>query len=333
MANTEDSIAACLRQLNLQVLERGWLSSNNIVFRAAGGHAATVVDTGYDSHSNQTAELVRRSLGGAPLERVVNTHLHSDHCGGNSALQAAWGCEAWVPSVSFDAVRQWDETRLTYQATGQTCQRFEVHEGLAPGSKVGLGGCTWDVLAAPGHDPDALMFFQVDSGVLISGDALWEQRLAIIFPELTGQSGFSATRQVLETIEALEPKIVVPGHGRAFGDVPAAIAASRRRLDHFEAVPAKHMIHAARSLAMFHMLEMRQRDFDGLVQWMSKTAIFAGLVTNSSERACRDSSVTATSVVERLIADGLLQRDRNQVSIQARPEMAKGPDSLESGPF
>jgi len=66
------------------VLERGWLSSNNIILRGPVGTA--VVDSGYWTHSAQTVELVARAAGSVPVSTVVNTHLHSDHCGGNSAL-------------------------------------------------------------------------------------------------------------------------------------------------------------------------------------------------------------------------------------------------------
>ena len=69
-------------------LERGWLSANSVVF--TGPEGAAVVDTGYCSHAEQTVALVQAALGGRALERILNTHLHSDHCGGTGALQAAW---------------------------------------------------------------------------------------------------------------------------------------------------------------------------------------------------------------------------------------------------
>ena len=75
----------------MRVFERGWLSSNNILFTGPG--PATLVDTGYLTHAAQTLALVERALDGQPLERLINTHLHSDHCGGNAALQARHGRE------------------------------------------------------------------------------------------------------------------------------------------------------------------------------------------------------------------------------------------------
>jgi glyoxylase-like metal-dependent hydrolase (beta-lactamase superfamily II) len=70
---------------NVVVFERGWLSSNNILF--VGEDETALVDTGYATHAEQTLALVGSALGSRPLDRVLNTHLHSDHCGGNAALQ------------------------------------------------------------------------------------------------------------------------------------------------------------------------------------------------------------------------------------------------------
>ena len=96
----------------LTVLERGWLSANNIVFAAAAGDAegAAVVDTGYVTHSEQTLALVAETLQGQPLARILNTHLHSDHCGGNAALQAAYPqVQTWIAPGQADDVRHWNE--------------------------------------------------------------------------------------------------------------------------------------------------------------------------------------------------------------------------------
>ena len=70
----------------MRVLERGWVSSNNILLFDSDD-SATLIDTGYVAHSEQTLLLVRHALGGRKLARIINTHLHSDHCGGNALLK------------------------------------------------------------------------------------------------------------------------------------------------------------------------------------------------------------------------------------------------------
>ena len=53
----------------ITVLERGWVSSNNIVFD--DGDCASVVDTGYAIHAQQTVQLVRAALAGTDLGEHV----------------------------------------------------------------------------------------------------------------------------------------------------------------------------------------------------------------------------------------------------------------------
>ncbi|MGE5622410.1 MAG: MBL fold metallo-hydrolase, partial [Bacillota bacterium] len=139
---------------SMHVFQRGWLSSNNILFVGSGETA--LIDSGYVTHSAQTVALVSHALQGRPLDRLINTHLHSDHCGGNAALQDAFGCRTAIPAAEADKVRAWNEEALTYAATGQSCARFGFDETIAPGDVLTLGGMTWQALGAPGHDPHSL---------------------------------------------------------------------------------------------------------------------------------------------------------------------------------
>lgn len=236
----------------MRVFERGWLSSNNVLFL---GDEPTLVDSGYVSHAAQTVALVAHALPeGQPLARLVNTHLHSDHCGGNAALQAHYGCRTWVPAAEADPVRHWDERRLSFEATGQQCTRFTFDETLSPGDAITLGDHEWLVLGAPGHDPHALMLYNAAHGILISGDALWERGFGVIFPELDGASGFADQAAVLDLIEQLDVSIVIPGHGKPFADIDGALAASRARLAYLQADPARNARNALKVLIVFRLM-------------------------------------------------------------------------------
>ena len=77
---------------DIAVFERGWLSSNNVLLRGRDGEGATLIDSSHCLHAAQTVALVQRALQPSQaLTRVVNTHLHSDHCGGNAAIRRAFG--------------------------------------------------------------------------------------------------------------------------------------------------------------------------------------------------------------------------------------------------
>ncbi len=308
-----------LDTLGLTVLERGWLSANQAVFRAHGATPATVVDTGFCRHAEQTLALIDQALGGEPVGRIVNTHLHSDHCGGNEALQRRGDIETWIPASSMLAVKRWDEAALTYRLTDQPCPRFVAEHALVPGECIVLGEASWQIHAAPGHDMDAVMLFEPQTRTLIAGDALWEQRLAIIFPELVGEYGFGPARATLSLVERLQPRAVLPGHGRPFGDVAQALASSRERVAAFERHPERHAQHAARALLVFHLLEVRQAGFDELVDWMRLAPIYRIVV----QRAGLDETgarVWAGGHVRRLVDDGVLVQHGDQVSVQPQAQ-------------
>lgn len=203
---------------DVQVLERGWLSSNNVLI--VGRDSVALVDSGYATHTDQTLALVRSALGSRTLDTLVNTHLHSDHCGGNAALQAAYPrLRTLIPPGQAAAVQAWDPCALSYEPTGQLCPRFRFDGVLAPGGTVQLGDLHWQVHAAPGHDPHSVVLFEPGSRTLLSADALWENGFGVVFPELEGEHAFEEIASTLLLIEQLQPAVVVPGHGCPFSDV------------------------------------------------------------------------------------------------------------------
>ena len=263
---------------NVTVLERGWLSSNNILIHpAAGEDGALLVDTSHVNHAAQTVQLLQHALGDTPLARIVNTHLHSDHCGGNATLQAHFGAPVSVPQRSAAAVSAWDEDRLSYRATGQTCPPFTLAGSVAPGDTLRAGGMDWQVLEAPGHDPDSVMLFEPGHGLLISADALWENGFGLVFPELAGEQGFADTARVLDAIERLPVRWVVPGHGAPFSDLAGALGRARSRLAAWQAAPERHARHALKVLAKYHLMEVRAEPIEQLVAWAESAPLVTGL--------------------------------------------------------
>jgi glyoxylase-like metal-dependent hydrolase (beta-lactamase superfamily II) len=267
--NTVSALEA-LASAGVSVFERGWLSANNVLIQGNGPTA--LVDSGYCSHANQTLALVKQALEGRPLDLLLNTHLHSDHCGGNAALQNAFPeLETRIPPGQAQAVSEWDPVALTYTPTGQECPRF-VHQGLLqPGSSVQLGSLTWDVHGAKGHDPHSIILHQPATGILISADSLWENGFGVVFPELEGVDAFDEVRETLDLIEALEPRIVIPGHGPVFHAVGVALQRARSRLAQFRDSPDKHLRHAIKVLIKFRLLDWQKVPRRQLVEWAQKT--------------------------------------------------------------
>lgn len=247
---------ADLLPASMRVFERGWLSSNNVLF--IGSDTTALVDSGYLTHAPQTLALVRHALGGRKLDRLINTHLHSDHCGGNAALQAEYRCHTAIPLAEAAKVRAWDEEALSYKATGQQCARFGFDATIAPGNLLSLGDMPWQALAAPGHDPHSLIYYCEQEGILISADALWQNGFGVIFPELDGESGFEETRDTLALIDSLDVRLVIPGHGAPFTDVKEALARANSRVDYLAAAPVRNAENAVKVMLKFLLLERQQ---------------------------------------------------------------------------
>ena len=290
----------------ITVLERGWLSANHIVFR--GKHSGTaVVDTGYCAHAAQTVALLASALEGRALERILNTHLHSDHCGGNAALQAAWtGVQTFIAPGQAAQVQQWDAWALSYTPTGQECPQFRADALLQPGTEVVLGDAPWQIHAAPGHDTHAIVLFEPYARVLISGDALWENGFGVVFPELEGEAAFAEVAATLDLIERLAPRTVIPGHGAVFTDTPRALEVARRRLDGFARAPAKHALYAAKVLLKYKLLEWQQIGIPDLTAWAQATPYFGML--RARHFAAQTEAEWLQSLADELVRSGAAVR-------------------------
>ena len=298
-----------MRQTTLEglaVFERGWLSSNNILLHGAEGEHATLIDSGYVTHAEQTLALVRHALRpGQTLAYIVNTHLHSDHCGGNASLARAFGARIVIPPGDADAVAAWDEDRLSYKLTNQQCERFAFDALLRPGESLRVGTRTWQAHAAPGHDPHSLILFDAHKGVLISADALWANGFGVVFPELDGAMGFDGVAATLNLIDSLDARLVIPGHGTPFDDVAGALQRARSRLAAFRAEPARHARHGIKALAKYHMLEVGSQPLPELLAWFAATPI-AQQVCQRVGRPEGSAPAWGGRLVAELIAQGAL---------------------------
>ena len=275
-------MAAVTLPAGVSVFERGWLSSNNILVQ--GAHSSVLIDSGYCTHAEQTLALLDSALQGRPLDVLINTHLHSDHCGGNALLQARYpALQTHIPPGHAKYVRVWDAFALSYTPTGQSCPLFGFDAVLQPGTDMRLGDLVWQVHAAPGHDPHSVILFEPQSRTLVSADALWEQGFGVVFPELDGLHAFAEVGDTLDLIEHLAPAVVIPGHGSPFADVAQALVVARRRLDGFVSHPAKHRHYAAKVLLKFKLLEAQAMERETLQAWALGTGYFASLLSPSGD--------------------------------------------------
>jgi len=198
--------------------------------------------------------------------------------GGNAALYARYACRISIPIGEAPLIEQWDEEALMLGYADQVCERFGYDDTLAPGDTLSLGGLDWQIHAAPGHDPHALMFFNPDERILISGDALWERGFGVIFPALFGRAtACDETRATLDAIAGLGVKTVIPGHGAAFGNVEAALARAYARLDGYAKSPDRLARHCAKVMLSFALMDKRCMLRSAVADYVERVGILRDL--------------------------------------------------------
>ena len=253
-------------------IQRDWLSSNSLLL--INDESAVLIDTGYATHADMTLSVLDRYLQEQDLDAIFNTHLHSDHFGGNAKLQHRFpNAVTHIPASQLQTVLDWDVTNLSYEMTGQHCPPFRADVGIQSGSELRLINLDWQVLESPGHDNDSLIFFQPDHRILVSADALWENGVSVSFPEFEEGNGFERTAETFDLIEQLNPSLVIPGHGSMFTDVNKALTLSRHKLNLFKSDPSFHALYSAKVLLKFKLMELKQVQQTDFEQWCLKSTL------------------------------------------------------------
>ncbi len=239
---------------NVRVAVRGWLNCNQVVLRSATGHV--LVDSGYQSCAQETLARLREPglLGAEPLARLVNTHCHSDHIGGNAAVARAYGCPITIPRDEVPTIDDWSIQERWNAYVDQYAEPFAYQDTIAAGEYFRAADREWQAHAAPGHDMEGLMFFAPDGEILISGDALWADGLGFVWAHDPPNPFVEAALEALATIERLRPRVVIPGHGEPFADVAGALAKARSRLAAFAVDPRRTARHMMKVMFVFSML-------------------------------------------------------------------------------
>jgi len=257
----------------VRVIVRDWLNANHIVL--VGRRRTVLIDSGYGRDKAQALSKIAEVLEGRPLDWLVNTHCHSDHMGGNAAVRSAYRCLVSIPRDEAPLIDAWDERALWLSYADQRCERFAFDDTVAPGDEFDWGDLHWRAIAAPGHDMAALMYFCEEAGVLISGDALWENGFGILLPGPDRNGRLAATRATLETIAGLPVRTVIPGHGQPFSDVGAALERSLQRLAAFERDELRMVRHVLKVMFVFSLMDRRRLGVDELGDYLESVPLYA----------------------------------------------------------
>ena len=252
----------------LQAIVRDWLDANHVLI--TGEAESVLIDTGSSAHAQRTLELVRSALGARRLTRIVNTHCHSDHMGGNAALAQAFGASISVPVDAAPLIDEWNTRELLLDYADQHADRFAYTDTIAASVEIALGGITWRAIAAPGHDMTALVFYAPEHRVLVSGDALWENGFGLVEPLERLEERLAAQRATLDAIARLDVAVVVPGHGALFRETGAALDRAYQRLEAYAADPLKLARHCLKAFFVFAVLGRRSIRRDALASYFER---------------------------------------------------------------
>jgi glyoxylase-like metal-dependent hydrolase (beta-lactamase superfamily II) len=258
----------------VRVFIRDWLSANNVLLKGRGGNV--LIDSGYVRHVPMTLALLAtpQGLDGAPLAKLVNTHCHSDHMGGNAAIQARYRCPVMLPQGEAPLIDAWDEKALLLGYCDQRAERFRYDEVVNPGETHVWGDLEWHALAAPGHDMGALVFYNPEHRVLISGDALWQNGYGFVMPPEMDPHAMPAARATLEMLTRLDILTVIPGHGAPFDDVDASLERAFRRTAAFEADSLRVARHALKVVLVFALLDKQRLAAADLPAYLDRVEIY-----------------------------------------------------------
>jgi glyoxylase-like metal-dependent hydrolase (beta-lactamase superfamily II) len=224
----------------------GWqpISFVNAYFVGHSGGAWALIDTGLPERAEQIFKAAEARFGsGSRPAAIYLTHGHFDHAGSARELADCWE----VPIFAHRMELPYLTGRSDYPPPDPTIggamaflSRFTPYQARDLGDRIrelpndelpGLSG--WKGIATPGHSPGHISFFRPSDGVLLAGDAFATMNMDSWIGLISGKRQLSragapfnidwqATRESVEKLASLLPKVVACGHGIPLrnGDLP-----------------------------------------------------------------------------------------------------------------
>src|SRR5688572_10695481 len=129
-----------------------------------GKESALVIDVALSADSNMDGILEQaEAMGVKKIEKILLTHIHSDHCGGALALRKRCGAKLGI-----------HRSRAGYLGG----EDFQYNDN----ERIAFGGGELHVLHTPGHESGHCCFYEGDDKVLFSGDNILGFGTAVIRP-------------------------------------------------------------------------------------------------------------------------------------------------------
>jgi glyoxylase-like metal-dependent hydrolase (beta-lactamase superfamily II) len=175
-----------------------------------------------------TAELTKLPI------IVLNSHTHDDHVGGNWEFDTIYGIDTDFTRANAKGSREDAQAEIApdqicgalpkdFDAKSYATKAWKITKYIHDGEKIDLGGRSIEVIATPGHTPDAISLFDRANGLLFTGDTYYPAPVWLFRPE-TDLNAYAASIRRLAAL-APEVNLVLGAH-----NVPVAPASVLPRL-------------------------------------------------------------------------------------------------------
>jgi glyoxylase-like metal-dependent hydrolase (beta-lactamase superfamily II) len=197
---------------------------NSFLFADDDG-SLTLVDAGLKRAEKKVLTALA-GLGKAPqdVQRIVLTHAHTDHAGGLAGAKDATG--ATVLAHDRDAVYlqsgkppQLDVSRLGGRIMNRARGSFgkvDVGQTFQDGELLAVGGGL-RVVHTPGHSPGHVSLLHEPTGVLITGDAIFNVR-GLRYSPATFCTDIRLSRETADRLGDLDYEVAAFTHGEHVSD-------------------------------------------------------------------------------------------------------------------
>jgi glyoxylase-like metal-dependent hydrolase (beta-lactamase superfamily II) len=152
---------------------------------------------------------------------VLNSHTHNDHVGDNWRFSHIYGMDTPFTRVNAKGSRADAQAEIApgtlcgalpagFDRKGYSTRPFRITDVVRDGSKIDLGGRVLEVLATPGHTPDAISLLDRKNGLLFTGDSFYLGPIFLYRPE----TDLAAYERSVLRLRALTPqvKLLLPAH-------------------------------------------------------------------------------------------------------------------------
>ena len=152
---------------------------------------------------------------------VLNSHTHDDHVGGNWQFDTIYSMDTEftrqnAKGSTVDAQAEIAPGEIcgdlpkNFDAKSYRTKPWHITKYVHDGDRIDLGGRSIEILATPGHTPDAVSLFDRANGLLFTGDTYYPARIWLYRPE----TDLDAYAKSIQRLAALAPqvKIVLGAH-------------------------------------------------------------------------------------------------------------------------